>query len=354
MSVFVQLVGVTAIVAVLVDVWVTILHPDAEGWLAASVRRAVWLGASKLATRRRIRNRTALVLAGPLLVTATFGGWITLLVLGVALVVWPSLGDYRTTDGFGTLGFADALYYAGGTLTVLGYGDITPATTALKMLSVVVSTIGFAFFTALVTYVIELIAGLSVRNRFALAVHDQAQDADGADLMIRCLATEGPAGAAERCRIWADMLHAVEETVRRYPLVALTYRPARPEYDLEPALERLTGATVAAVLVAGCPAWHTVALRADELARALLRVQDTISRTYLRRHASADGPELDEEVTRMLAELDQRLAAQLGDRYQPAEADSVHARHVLAPTIRFLRALEGWAAPAVAVRRPGA
>jgi Ion channel len=350
MWVVVQLGGGVLVVAVLLDVWLAILHPDAEGVVASAVRRTVWRAASRLAAGGSRHRRGPLVLAGPLLVTVTFLAWIMLLVVGVAFVVWPALDGFRSTDENVRLGFVDALYYAGCTLTVLGPGDITPRTGSMKILSVVVAAVGFAFFTALVTYLIELIAGLVVRNRFAFAVHDQTRDSDGVGVMIASLVTEGPEGAAARCHDWADMLRAVDETVRRYPLVALTYRPRRPDFDLEPALERVAGGTVAALLAAGSPRWRGVGLRADELAGALRRIQDTISGTYFRRHRAADDPQLRDAVTAALAETQERMAAELGERYRPGRAAETSAYEVLAGATVFLHALEGWAAPEVAQR----
>ena len=77
------LAGTVIGLVVLLDVWLTILHPDAEGFIAAAVRRRVWT----LAARRG--PRLPLVLAEPVLVTVTFVAWLAPLILGVALIVRP-------------------------------------------------------------------------------------------------------------------------------------------------------------------------------------------------------------------------------------------------------------------------
>ncbi|WP_369076754.1 potassium channel family protein [Actinoplanes auranticolor] len=51
--------------------------------------------------------------------------------MGVALVVRPGIEGCRTPDGVS----ADGVYYAGTTLGVLGYGDITPVGTGPRLLS---------------------------------------------------------------------------------------------------------------------------------------------------------------------------------------------------------------------------
>ncbi|MFV2022295.1 potassium channel family protein [Micromonospora sp. LOL_023] len=351
--------GMLLIIVVLVDVWLTILHPDAEGLLAGSVRRLVWRASSLASGRGASPRRTPLVWAGPILVTGTFLTWIVPLVFGVALLVWPYLDGYHRVIGYGPAGFDDALYFAAGTLTVLGYGDITPDSPAQKLLAVGVGALGFTLFAALATYLIELITGLAVRNGFALAVHDQVRDTDGAGLIARSLAEEGVDAARQRCAAWAESLRALDDTVRRYPLVALTYRPRRPDYDIEPALEHVTEAAVAALLAARRAEWRGLGPRAEELAYALLRTQDTIVRRYLssrlsRRGADAGGcgagpaTASDPETVRSLQRLHGRLAAQLGDRFdQPLSDNDRLAVEVLAYSTVFLDGLRGWSAPGV-------
>ncbi|MFV2012835.1 MULTISPECIES: potassium channel family protein [unclassified Micromonospora] len=356
--------GGALIAVVVVDVWLTILHPDAEGPVAGAVRRSVWRLSSFAANRRRRPERTLLVWAGPLLVTGTFLAWIVPLVFGVALLVWPHLDGYHRVAGYGPTGFADALYFSAGTLTVLGYGDLTPDTPAQKLLAVCVAALGFALFAALATYLIELITGLTVRNRFALAVHDQVGGSDGVGLTVRSLTAEGVDATRQRCADWAADLRAIDDTVRRYPLVALTYRPRRPDYDLEPALEHVIEATVAALLIARCATWRGLGPRAEELAYALLRIQDTIARRYLddtvldANHADADAEQGAaarasapfDDADQMLRRLQSRLAAELGARYdQPASRDGL-VGVVLARSVPFLAGLRGWSAPLVTLR----
>lgn len=354
--------GGALIAVVVVDVWLTILHPDAEGPVAGAVRRSVWRLSSFAANRRRRPERTLLVWAGPVLVTGTFLAWIVPLVVGVALVVWPHLDGYHRVAGYGPTGFDDALYFSAGTLTVLGYGDLTPDTPPQKLLAVCVAALGFALFAALATYLIELITGLTVRNRFALAVHDQVHGSDGVGLIVRSLTAEGVDITRQRCADWAADLRAIEDTVRRYPLVALTYRPRRPDYDLEPALEHVIEATVAALLTARCATWRGLGPRAEELAYALLRTQDTIARRYLDRTVPRTGGGAtdpgdtnpggapSDDADQMLRRLQSRLAAELGDRYDQQTSRDGLVGVVLARSVPFLAGLRGWSAPLVTLR----
>jgi hypothetical protein len=90
-------------------------------------------------------------------------------VLAVALIVWTNLHDFRTEDQFAHLGFLDALYYAGVTVTVLGYGDITPLRGPAQIVAFVASGTG-SRCCGIVTYLVQLVESMSRHNRLALAV----------------------------------------------------------------------------------------------------------------------------------------------------------------------------------------
>ena len=60
-------------------------------------------------------------------------------------VVFALFGD----ENAGQVGYVDALYFTVSTLTTTGYGDITPTTTAGKLLSVVIMVVGVALFVRL-------------------------------------------------------------------------------------------------------------------------------------------------------------------------------------------------------------
>jgi hypothetical protein len=278
--VFVSILGLLLAVLVVCDAAVTVLHPDSEGAVAAGVRKAVWRTAV-LTSARLPRTRGWLVsLAGPLILVVTFVVWVALLTLGLALAVWPMLEEgFSAEPGLAPLGFIDALYFAGGTVPVLGYGDITPLSTRAQLVSLFGAAVGFALFTGMATYAIQVTSGVSKRNQFTLSVHDEARGRGGVTVFTQYLAQEGADEARAHCRSWTESLREVAETVHRYPLVAFTYRSRHDEYDPEPALHHVAEATVAALVASG----HDPSLRAsaETLRLALERLQRTIATTYL-------------------------------------------------------------------------
>jgi hypothetical protein len=335
--------GLGLVLAALVawDAAVTVLHPDAEGLLAKGIRRAMWRLTALVSTCLPRVDRHVLGLAGPVIVAMTFVGWIVLITLGITLVVWPMLGDdFEVQANLGSLTFLDALYFASGTVTVLGYGDITPVSTGGQLISVFGAAIGFTMFTGMATYAIEIVSGLATRNRFTLAVHDDTRGGGGATMLAECLAEAGADETRERCRSWAEYLRAVDDMVHRYPLVAFTYRSHRDEYDPEPALRHVAEATVTALVAAG----REPALRAtaEALCSALTRLQCTIADKYLgsdiaRRLADPQPTAQDRQAVANVASL---LSTHLGCSVPAAEhqvaTEAVHRCRT------FLAGLHHW------------
>ncbi|MFE3460131.1 potassium channel family protein [Nocardiopsis aegyptia] len=277
-----SLLGLLIMAVAACDAAITVLHSDAEGWTTKCVRRAVWRAAVLIGGRVRGAQRHVLGLAGPLIVAGSFAVWLLLLTLGFALAAWPMLDtgfDVPTGDAEEGPGPMEAFYFAGGTVTVLGYGDLAPLSTSARLVSLFGAATGFLLFTGMATYAIEIINGISVRNRFTLTVHDDTRDGDGLTMYTEHLVLNGVADTRLHCRTWADGLRELDEMVHRYPLVAFTYRSHRHEYDPEPALRHVAEAAVAA-LVAGerNPALST---SAGSLRLALVRLQLTIADTYL-------------------------------------------------------------------------
>ncbi|WP_017570471.1 potassium channel family protein [Nocardiopsis halotolerans] len=347
--VFVSLLGTLLIVLIACDVATTVLHPDSEGVVAGRVRKAVW-GSTVLAGARLPRAKQRLVsLTGPLILAATFVSWVLLLTLGLALAVWPMMGEeFRIRTGLGPLGFLDALYFAGGTVTVLGYGDLTPASPGSQLVSLFGAAIGFTLFTGMATYAIQVLSGVTKRNQFTLSVHDDVRGRDGVTMLAEYLALDGASGVRTHCRNWADSMRLVDETVRRYPLVALTYRSRRQEYSPEPALRHMAEATVAALVASG----HEPTLRpsAESLRLALVRLQRTIALTYLGGDVvhRLDDPQPTEHDQRMAHRVERLLRTRLdglGASTGPGPVPGEDHRTVVETVHRcriFLDGLHGW------------
>jgi hypothetical protein len=93
MDVVVAGLGAVLMAAVLVDVVLSVIHPDREGPLATSVQRGTWTLTVRTARDRRRRAKRA-AMAGPAMMVATFLCWIGLFILGYALTVWPFIASH--------------------------------------------------------------------------------------------------------------------------------------------------------------------------------------------------------------------------------------------------------------------
>ena len=82
----------------------------------------------------------------------------------------------------------EALYFSGITFTTLGYGDIAPRSTPMRLLALSEALTGFGFISLAVTYLVSLTAALERNRTIALSFYHQArQGADVARLLTHHL-----------------------------------------------------------------------------------------------------------------------------------------------------------------------
>ena len=110
-------------------------------------------------------------LAGPTALVTVIITWILVEAFGWALVYWPYLpSEFRFASGIPDWAqgrFVDALYASFVTLATLGFGDITPTTTWLRLITPLEALIGFAILTAGLSWVMSVYPVLHRRSSFA-------------------------------------------------------------------------------------------------------------------------------------------------------------------------------------------
>jgi hypothetical protein len=104
---------------------------------------------------------------GPLSVLGLFACWISLLIVGFALICWGQ----HTLQGELADDFRQCLYHSGETFFTLGYGDVTPVTYPGKFLAVVEAGCGFGFMAIVIGYLPVLFQAFSHREQ-AIALLD--------------------------------------------------------------------------------------------------------------------------------------------------------------------------------------
>jgi hypothetical protein len=129
------------------------------------------------AAARRLPRRAGAVglLAGPLSYIAVVATWTILLVLGWALIWMPQLPQGFSFDhGLNPAehtGFLDALYLSLVNITSLGYGDIAPASAAMRVLGPVETLFGLGLLTASISWLISIYNAIGRRDSLSHEVH---------------------------------------------------------------------------------------------------------------------------------------------------------------------------------------
>ena len=203
------LLGVALIAFVLRDIFDVLFHPLGRGLVV----RGMVVVVSPLARRF---GGTGGLLAGPLAYVAVVASWAGLLAIGWALVFWPQMPGGFTYDPALVpaqhASFGDALYFSLTNLTSLGYGDISPASSLLRVLGPVETLFGLGLLTASISWLISIYNAIARRDSLAHEVHlikeaeerlgEKLADADP-ELLERMLASF----AEQLIRTRRDLIH---------------------------------------------------------------------------------------------------------------------------------------------------
>ncbi len=173
--------GALLVVLGMADVFLTVLHYDGSALLGPRVNRGTWW-AVRTATAplpRRLRSYLR-CLGAPLMIPVSLAVWLSLEVVGFALLFHPGLqtGQFdlpdRTDPGFGL-----ALYTSIVTLSTLGYGDVTPTAPLFQALTGIEALIGFALLTLTISYILNVYSVM--QHVSLLGAELQQQPVDPAD-----------------------------------------------------------------------------------------------------------------------------------------------------------------------------
>jgi hypothetical protein len=204
--------GVLLIALALRDIFDVLFHPLGRGMIARRVVR----GVATLARRRPGRSGTLGLLVGPISYIAVIATWAALLTLGWALVFLPQLPQgFHFDPGLDPSrhsGFLDAVYVSLVNLTSLGYGDISPAASFLRILGPIETFFGLGLLTASISWLLSIYGAISRRDSLAHEVHlaKQAEDRLGeklADADPELLETLLAGFSEQLIRIRRDLIH---------------------------------------------------------------------------------------------------------------------------------------------------
>lgn len=151
MTLLLRVLGVVLALLVFLDLFRTVLLPTSHGTVDRLLSRGLAAAARRSPRLCRPAARRA---SGPLSLVLTPAVWYGGLLVGFALIYLPGVSDLSYAEGvpFGGRGVAEALYLSGTSLTTLGFGDVTGATTAVRALTVVEAAAGLGVLTATLGY----------------------------------------------------------------------------------------------------------------------------------------------------------------------------------------------------------
>ena len=176
---FFTVLGLSLLALVVYDVYATILHARARsGPIGETLNRIVWRMARGLAFKlSRSRRHRLLNVVGPLLQPLLIILFIKLLALGFALIYYPRMPANFTVDSDAASSpFMAALYFSGTTLTTVGYGDIAPHTTGMRLTALFEAASGLALISLSITYLITVYSALERKRAVAISFYHQAEE----------------------------------------------------------------------------------------------------------------------------------------------------------------------------------
>ena len=165
------------------DVYATILHARARaGPISDKLNRGVWRVARFVAFKfPRPRRHRLLNTIGPLLLPLLITTYIIALVIGFALIYLPRMPVEFSVDREAVSPvWIESIYFSSVTLTTVGYGDIVPRSTGMRLTALLESATGIALISLAVTYLITVFGALERKRAVALSFYHQAEE--GADV----------------------------------------------------------------------------------------------------------------------------------------------------------------------------
>lgn len=229
-----QIAGAGLMALFLADVFLTVLYARAgTGLLAPHWNRLVWRLLKGLSALSGSRRGSVLSLAGPFIVILLIAFWAFGLTVGAALIIQPELGtSIRPSSGDSPRDFVTALLVAGNSLSIVGGGDYSPYSNAARILYLLNSLIGASVLSLVLSYLVQVYAGLRERNALALTVDLLSGGTGDAAEMLARLGPDGDfSGATTELGNLVRPLAVTKEAHHFYPLL-FYFRFKEPLYSV--------------------------------------------------------------------------------------------------------------------------
>jgi hypothetical protein len=261
--------GVAVIAVTLRDVFVTLFHPRGRGHIGNWVVGQV----SRIGHRLAPHLRSAPILIGPLGYIAVIVSWSALLTVGFALIFLPYLPEgFAFGPGLEPAehsGFEDAVYISLVDLTSLGYGDISPRASLLRVLGPVETIFGLGLLTASISWLLSIYGAVSRRDALA---HEVQLAREAEQRLGEKLADADPELLERLLTSFTQQLISTRRDLIHFP-ITYHFRSEDEEKALSGLMPFLSG-LVAEASEAGRP--HALKVRAEMLRMAMDDFAETL------------------------------------------------------------------------------
>jgi hypothetical protein len=220
--------GIVLLLWTLLDVFRTLVMPRAaRGRIRLSRilfilmwRPWRWVGVRRTTVQTRER---VLAAAAPFLFFVLLVGWVSLALLGYALVLWSPGFVHGMGPGEGS--FGDALYSSGTSLFTLGFGGGVP-TGWTRAVTVIAGATGLGLFAVVIGYLPVLYQAFNRREVGVLLLDARAGSPPSGPELLHRMGSAGVASSLpDLFAEWERWVADVLETHMSYPILALFRSP---------------------------------------------------------------------------------------------------------------------------------
>ena len=267
--------GTLLVLVALRDVFHTLWHPRGFGTLCRWIFECVW-------RMSKIFNRGArsTELAGPLGALVTVTTWGVMIVAGWTLIYLPHMPEgffFGSPQQPATSpDLVTAAYLSLVAVGTLGFGDVVPATPALRLAAPLEALMGFILLTATISWILEIYPALGRRRGLARRLSMLA--ATGG---VEAIGNGDPGVATRTLESLSEGVTSVELDVMQYG-ETYYFRESEPDLSLAATLPCVLDLVAAGERSADGAVRHAAAL----LDEATTNLAARLDRVYLKTHGS--------------------------------------------------------------------
>jgi hypothetical protein len=209
-----------AVLAALVDVFVTVFNYDGFSFLANRLHGVLWKGMRALTRGLPERARhTALSLGSASMLPATYILWLGLEICGFAMMYDAGLSGHAFSSRAGH-GVGTAFYLSAGDITSLTFGDVTARSGLMRALVDLETIVGLTTFTLALGYVVTTFDVLKTLDGLHATVRRHAGDpGKPSSILARHFRGGQPSELPALLEKLTDKLEDYDRGLRRYPVV---------------------------------------------------------------------------------------------------------------------------------------